>query len=173
MVDVSLARVIPTVRIMTDLHPWELTPSAATDVVLILTNVRRTRGIMPIVLPTLDRLTVKPIRLATLAEPMLIVVFWMVVSSPDNPVATLPLVFADLAKSMLIAPPAFLTAVRMVPVTIADFPEIPADPKMVERSLTNLTAIVETVFASTSVPVMPTVLLLIVLLTATKIRVAV
>jgi hypothetical protein len=113
MVDVSLARVIPTVRIMTDLHPWELTPSAATDVVLILTNVRRTRGIMPIVLPTLDRLTVKPIRLATLAEPMLIVVFWMVVSSPDNPVAILPLVFAVLAKSMLIALLRYRTVVLM------------------------------------------------------------
>jgi len=145
---------MPTVLPMMVLLPWEPTPSAPADVVLIPTLAYPTLKITPTVSPTPDRLTVKPIRLVRLVPLTPIVEFWMVVSSLDNLSAN-PMELADLAKLMPIVLLLFLTAVLMEVATIADLLETLAETKTEVKYLLKRTVIPETEFAPTSV--LPTI----------------
>jgi hypothetical protein len=95
-------------------------------------------------------LTVKPTEPARLVPLMPIVVFSMVVDSPDN-LGVNPTELVDLVQLMPIVLLISLTAASMEAVTIAETLESSVEPRMVVKLLTNKTATPETVFVPTSV----------------------
>jgi len=112
--------------------------------------------------------TAKPTGLARLVFPTQTVDPLMVVWSPDNLLAMLQLVFADLAQRIPIAPALLLTVVLMVVVTLVVRNQLAnnATISMVVKFLTNLTAILLPILVCHSVP-MTTTATMTVLLIAT------